>query len=85
MQELYHFLKNQKQNDVDMAGWKSYVSLATPQQKSGNNNCALFTIAGCEIISSGGNIRMIDGDKLELCGRIKLAWQCLGESHQSGK
>jgi len=82
VQELFRFisLENQRtaalENQVDISNWKLFLSREIPQQSPGTNACALFTAAGSDILSSGGDLSMIDGVTLERQGRRRIAEMC---------
>ena len=86
-QELFHFvsLENERtkvENQVDISKWKLFLSPDFPQQNPGTNACTLFTSAGSDILSSGGDVSMIDGTTLEEQGWQKMAEMCCLEYGQ---
>ncbi|GFH61424.1 predicted protein [Chaetoceros tenuissimus] len=62
---------------INLQEWELILSSKLPQQGSGNN-CALYTAAVCDILSTEGSIDAIKDrvSKLEIDGRLKMASIC---------
>ncbi|GFH45414.1 predicted protein [Chaetoceros tenuissimus] len=62
---------------INLQEWELILSSKLPQQGSGNN-CALYTAAVSDILSTEGSIDAIKDhvDKLEIDGRLKMASIC---------
>ena len=43
--------------------------------------CALFTLYVCGVVSSLGNLSMIDKEVLEAHGQMSLVWHCTGHHY----
>lgn len=53
--------------------WRLVLSTDMPQQGPGTNACGLFTTVGSDMLSSGGDLSMIDKEMLERNGRVNMA------------
>ena len=84
VQLLYKFLQSEnnrtesKQRKLDLKDWSLVLSSDMPQQNPVRNACGLFTTAGCDIISSGGDVSLLKSKAsiLEKQGRECLAAIC---------
>ena len=87
-QEILPFLENQRDR-TDVANrpgrvsswdWKVTLSDEMPQQSASSNDCAMCTSVGCDIMSAGGEVTMIDKEKIEAVGRPRMAHIAKGRS-----
>ena len=81
LQEIYGFFSNQNKSQdaskrIEMKDWKLILSSSMPQQRTGNNACALYTSAVSDVLSVGKHIASIDGNQLENEGRTNMAHIC---------
>ena len=64
-QEIVRYLKwdsKKGSNVVNRRDWKIFISCDMPQQKNFGENCGLYTVAGADVVSDGGDVSSIDNE-----------------------
>lgn len=79
VQEIFKFLQEENSNEdigdrIDLENWRLAISVGMASQRSYGNNCAIYTSAVTEILSSGRNVKILEdySDKIETDGRCRM-------------